>query len=54
MWALVCIWVVLSSLMYSGLGARIRKEEMMLAEHFGDQWNCYTKKVPYKLVPWLY
>ena len=53
-WTLAFICAALSSLLYAGLGARIQKEEKMLEEHFGDQWRSYTKKVPYRLVPWLY
>jgi protein-S-isoprenylcysteine O-methyltransferase Ste14 len=51
---LACIWVTFSSILYSGLGGRVQKEEVMLEEHFGDQWRSYRKKVPYRLVPWLY
>lgn len=53
-WTLACIWVASSSVFYSGLAGRLRKEEAMLEKHFGDQWRRYTKKVPYRLVPWLY
>jgi len=53
-WTLTCIWAALGSVMYSATRSRIQKEEVMLEEHFGDQWRCYTKKVPYRLVPWLY
>ncbi|KAG2361589.1 hypothetical protein BDR07DRAFT_1358766 [Suillus spraguei] len=49
-----CIWASLFSLLYSGLGARIQKEEVMLQGNFGDQWRSYVKKVPYRLVPWLF
>ncbi|KAG2040969.1 hypothetical protein BDR03DRAFT_947816 [Suillus americanus] len=48
------IWVGLLSLLYSGLGGRIEKEEAMLEGNFGDQWKSYVKRVPYKLVPWLF
>ncbi|KAG0694464.1 hypothetical protein DFH29DRAFT_985259 [Suillus ampliporus] len=39
---------------YSGLGNRLKKEEAMLEGNFGDQWRSYAKRVPYRLVPWLY
>ncbi|OAX34910.1 hypothetical protein K503DRAFT_411247 [Rhizopogon vinicolor AM-OR11-026] len=53
-WTLTCIWISLCCFFYNVVGSRVRKEEEMLEEHFGDEWKCYTKKVPYKLVPWLY
>ncbi|KAG1816842.1 uncharacterized protein BJ212DRAFT_1271143 [Suillus subaureus] len=49
-----CIWVGLFSILYSGLWGRIEKEEAMLQGNFGDQWKSYVKRVPYKLVPWLF
>ncbi|KAG1857724.1 hypothetical protein DFJ58DRAFT_325790 [Suillus subalutaceus] len=52
--ALGCIWAGLFSLLFSGLGGRIEKEEAMLEGNFGDQWKSYVRRVPYKLVPWLF
>ncbi|KAG2040968.1 hypothetical protein BDR03DRAFT_947808 [Suillus americanus] len=49
-----CISVGLFSLLYSVLWGRIEKEEAMLEGNFGDQWKSYVKRVPYKLVPWLF
>ncbi|KAG1750482.1 uncharacterized protein EDB91DRAFT_1235023 [Suillus paluster] len=51
---LACVWVAFISVVYSGLGSRIKKEEEMLEGNFGDQWRSYAKRVPYRLVPWLY
>ncbi|KAG1751792.1 hypothetical protein EDB19DRAFT_1201051 [Suillus lakei] len=52
--ALGCVWAALFSLLYSGLGKRIQKEEAMLQGNFGDHWKSYVKRVPYRLVPWLF
>ncbi|OAX34909.1 hypothetical protein K503DRAFT_411249 [Rhizopogon vinicolor AM-OR11-026] len=53
-WILACIWMALCSFWYILVGGRVRREEAMLEEYFGDDWRRYTKKVPYRLVPWLY
>ena len=53
-WTLTGIWAALCSAVYYIFRIRIQEEEVMLEEHFGDQWRRYTKKVPYRLVPWLY
>ena len=53
-WTLTCMWAALCSAVYYMLRSRIQKEEVMLEEHFGDQWRRYTTKVPYRLAPWLY
>ncbi|KAG2114417.1 hypothetical protein DEU56DRAFT_919578 [Suillus clintonianus] len=49
-----CIWTAALGLVFSGFGRRIEKEEAMMQGNFGDQWKDYVKRVPYKLVPWLY
>ncbi|OAX34911.1 hypothetical protein K503DRAFT_663250, partial [Rhizopogon vinicolor AM-OR11-026] len=51
---LAFLWVALTTVLCSGVGGRIQKEEVMLEKHFGEQWRRYRKKVPYRLVPWLY
>jgi protein-S-isoprenylcysteine O-methyltransferase Ste14 len=48
------VLVCLFSLLFSGLEGRIQKEEAMLQGNFGDQWTSYVKRVPYRLVPWLF
>ncbi|OAX30946.1 hypothetical protein K503DRAFT_750934 [Rhizopogon vinicolor AM-OR11-026] len=53
-WLLGCIWVALCGFLYTFLRGRIQREEVMLEQHFGDKWRRYRKKVPYRLVPWLY
>ncbi|KAG2114418.1 hypothetical protein DEU56DRAFT_866615 [Suillus clintonianus] len=49
-----CIWAATLHIIYAGLGERIRMEEAMLQGNFGDQWRAYVKRVPYRVVPWLY
>ncbi|KAG2002016.1 hypothetical protein CC2G_004870 [Coprinopsis cinerea AmutBmut pab1-1] len=37
-----------------GLCAGTKEEEDLLAKEFGDEWKEYVRKVPYKLVPYVY
>lgn len=40
----------------TGLGVflRVRTEDVILREEFGDQWRSWAEKVPYVLVPFVY
>lgn len=40
----------------TGLGVflRMRTEDEILREEFGDQWRSWAEKVPYVLVPFVY
>lgn len=33
---------------------RIKKEDELMKEQFGDEWEEWAKKVPYRLVPYVY
>jgi protein-S-isoprenylcysteine O-methyltransferase Ste14 len=51
-------WVVFGLILGCGavigamaLGPRMRKEDAMLKEKFGKQWDQWALKVPYKLFP---
>ena len=41
-------WV--GSLLY----ARVNTEDAALREEFGEKWEEWAKRTPYKLVPWVY
>lgn len=32
---------------------RVRNEEEVLAEGFGKEWVAYTRRTPYKTIPWV-
>ena len=34
--------------------ARAPLEERMLSKAFPEQWEMYTKRTPYRLVPYIY
>ena len=36
-----------------GLTRRIPTEERMLKREFGEKWDAYTKRVPYRLIPYI-
>ncbi|MFH0969091.1 MAG: isoprenylcysteine carboxylmethyltransferase family protein [Patescibacteria group bacterium] len=33
---------------------QIEKEEKMLAEYYKDEWQVFSKRTPYKLIPFIY
>jgi protein-S-isoprenylcysteine O-methyltransferase Ste14 len=48
------IHVSLAMTIISGLLARMSKEDDALRKTFGKQWEEWAKRVPYKLIPWVY
>ncbi|KAI0363634.1 hypothetical protein BV20DRAFT_957839 [Pilatotrama ljubarskyi] len=33
---------------------RVDKEDQVLKEHFGEEWEAWARRTPYKLIPYLY
>jgi protein-S-isoprenylcysteine O-methyltransferase Ste14 len=33
---------------------RERRDHQVCAVRYGDDWDAYCAKVPYRIVPWLY
>jgi protein-S-isoprenylcysteine O-methyltransferase Ste14 len=55
-WALAfrsSIGVVLTALIVIPLVARMRSEEALLGEHFGEAYAAYRART-WRLVPWVY
>lgn len=48
------IFVPFTSVIVLGLFARMKKEDSMLKETFGKQWDEWAARVPYKLCPGIY
>ncbi|KAL1755752.1 hypothetical protein FB107DRAFT_212925 [Schizophyllum commune] len=48
------LWLGLLLPGLAGFFARIDAEEMMLKRKFGEEWGVWAKRVPYKLVPWVW
>ena len=34
--------------------ARMKKEDMVLQREFGEEWNRWAQRTPYRLIPWIY
>lgn len=34
--------------------ARVNKENDVLRKEFGEQWEAYARKAPYRLIPYIY
>ncbi|KAF7428330.1 hypothetical protein PC9H_007551 [Pleurotus ostreatus] len=52
--AAVAVFGVLMSLIISGLMKRVEKEDEMLRQKFGKQWDEWAERVPYRLIPMVY
>lgn len=50
----VPIWVVGLSIACLGLGSRMRKEDRMLREKFGREWEAWAAQVRYKIFPGVF
>ncbi|KAI6161106.1 hypothetical protein EDD17DRAFT_1875087 [Pisolithus thermaeus] len=48
------IRIVLCSMVAAYLRRRMYEGDAMLEKHFGKEWKDWTKRVPYKIVPWVY
>ncbi|KAF8996831.1 hypothetical protein BDQ17DRAFT_1249397, partial [Cyathus striatus] len=33
---------------------KVRVEDDLLCKEFGDEWEWWSERVPYRLVPWIY
>jgi protein-S-isoprenylcysteine O-methyltransferase Ste14 len=51
-WILASGFVVLVSLPI--IRTRVRSEERLLAENFGDDWKAYQREVPYRIFPYVW
>lgn len=49
--ALGAVWWMFGAI---GLTSRIPTEERMLNREFGEKWDAYTKRVPYRLIPYVF
>ncbi|KAJ3513369.1 hypothetical protein NLJ89_g2989 [Agrocybe chaxingu] len=50
----VSFWIITGVICYFVIAPRLKKEDDMLRKQFGDQWDQWAQKVPYKLIPWVY
>jgi len=55
-WAkgLAAVWLVWHLSKPFLLGSRITREDKVLRNEFGEEWNKYAKQTPYRLFPFLY
>ncbi|KAF9238465.1 hypothetical protein BU15DRAFT_75163 [Melanogaster broomeanus] len=51
---LACTWVSMVVAICMALMQRVRNEDDMLEKNFGEQWKEWVRRVPYRLVPWVY
>ncbi|KAJ7617163.1 hypothetical protein FB45DRAFT_756850 [Roridomyces roridus] len=51
MWRILPVWIGGLSLASHGLSVRMRKEDAMLKENFGKEWEVWAGRVRYKIIP---
>ncbi|KAF9238464.1 hypothetical protein BU15DRAFT_62442 [Melanogaster broomeanus] len=51
---LACTWVSMVVAVCIGMMQRMRNEDDMLEKNFGEQWKEWVRRVPYRVVPWVY
>ncbi|KAI0365388.1 ICMT-domain-containing protein [Pilatotrama ljubarskyi] len=52
--AVVCAWVLWLSWVLVGMLRRVAKEDAVLRQEFGEQWEEWARKVRYALLPYVY
>jgi len=50
----ICLYAGLMSLIMTGLMTRMSVEDEALEKTFGKEWTEWEKRVPCRLIPWLY
>ncbi|KXN88512.1 putative protein-S-isoprenylcysteine O-methyltransferase [Leucoagaricus sp. SymC.cos] len=51
---LLFLWLLKCAFAFRGTATRLRSEDELLRATFGEEWELYAKRVPYRLVPWVY
>lgn len=47
-------WCAMCALILIGTCSRLEGEDQVLRETFREEWEAYQKRVPWRLVPWLF
>lgn len=47
-------WTFTIALVRIALVPRMNKEDKMLKDAFGKEWEDWVQRVPYRLIPWIY
>ncbi|KAG6328639.1 hypothetical protein ID866_10449 [Astraeus odoratus] len=57
-YVLTCLLRALTAIMVctvlTFLHRRMDSEDAMLERHFGKEWRDWARRVPYRMVPWVY
>lgn len=56
LWAKMVAVDIMSYLAYSGviMVRRIEREDRALKEEFGEEWDRWAERTPYRLIPYIY
>ncbi|KZT69990.1 hypothetical protein DAEQUDRAFT_750622 [Daedalea quercina L-15889] len=52
----IAAWAYVAALLYGtpSLFLRARQEDTLLRKQFAEEWEAYAKRVPYRIIPYLY
>ena len=53
-WVIAFWWTGVTIFAFRSLFTRIPKEDQMLKKEFGKQWEAWSKKTPYRILPGVY
>jgi protein-S-isoprenylcysteine O-methyltransferase Ste14 len=51
---LLGVWLFKCAFAFRGTAIRLRAEDALLRTNFGEEWEDYAKRVPFKLIPLVY
>ncbi|KAH9835371.1 uncharacterized protein C8Q71DRAFT_116959 [Rhodofomes roseus] len=52
----IAAWTYVAAFLYgsASLFQRAPQEDVVLKKHFGEEWEAYAKRVPYRIFPFIY
>ncbi|KAF5377895.1 hypothetical protein D9615_006828 [Tricholomella constricta] len=51
---MLCVWMTIAGAVVASLLLRVSREDQILQMKFGEEWERWARRVPYKLVPGIY
>ncbi|KAF8074177.1 hypothetical protein FPV67DRAFT_791555 [Lyophyllum atratum] len=51
---MLCVWSTIAAAVVASLLLRVPREDQILRMKFGEEWEMWAERVPYRLVPGIY
>ncbi|EEB96021.1 hypothetical protein MPER_04914 [Moniliophthora perniciosa FA553] len=52
--AIVYLWLFLTAFLCTLVVLRVKDEDEMMKKQFGEEWEAWSRRVRYKLIPGVY